>query len=306
MGIKVLSLFDGISCGMVALERAGIKVDEYYASEIDKYAIKVSEKNYPNIKHIGDVTKVKGRDLPKIDLLIGGSPCQGLSSSNVYLKDGEYGVNGTGKSRLFWEYVRAFKTIKPKYFLFENVASMRKEDIKIITEQLGVQPVKIDSILFSAQIRRRLYWTNIPINVPLERQTDIKLENILQTELALDRYYLKEGTVKYILSQGTGGWRSGNLQINPTFSRPVVASCWKMHRADTDTYISTTHQPQNRTNIRKLTPLECERLQTLPDNYTFLENINSISKLDKIRYECIGNGWTVDVIVHIFKNMEVK
>lgn len=304
MGIKVISCFDGISCGMVALERAGIKVDEYYASEIDKHAIEVSKKNYPNIKHIGDVTKVKGENLPKIDLLIGGSPCQGLSSSDVYLKDGEYGVNGTGKSRLFWEYVRAFKTIKPKYFLFENVASMRKEDIKIITEQLGVQPVKIDSILFSAQIRRRLYWTNIPINVPLERQTGIKLENILQTELPLDRYYLKEGTVKYILSQGTGGWRSGNLQINPTFSRPVVASCWKMHRADTDTYISTTHQPQNRTNIRKLTPLECERLQTLPDNYTFLGNINSISKLDKIRYECIGNGWTVDVIVHIFKNMD--
>lgn len=304
--MKCLSLYNGISCGRVALERAGIEITRYVSYEINEFANQISKKNYPNDEYLGNVETADFKQYKDFDLLIGGSPCQGLSSSNVYLKDGEYGVNGTGKSRLFWEYVRAFKIIKPKYFLFENVASMKKEDIKIITEQLGVEPIKIDSILFSAQIRRRLYWTNIPINIPSERQTNITLENILQRELVLDRYYLKEGTVKYILSQGTGGWRSGNLQINPTFSRPVVASCWKMHRADTDTYISTIHQPQNRTNIRKLTPLECERLQTLPDNYTFLENISSISKLDKIRYEGIGNGWTVDVIAYIFKSLKLK
>lgn len=301
--MNCLSLYNGISCGRVALERAGIKMNRYVSYEINEFANQISKKNYPNDEYYGDVEEADFKKYIGFDLLIGGSPCQGLSSANVYLENGEYGVNGSGKSRLFWEYVRAFKTIKPKYFLFENVASMRKADIEIITKQLGVKPIKIDSILFSAQVRRRLYWTNIPISIPIERQTNVELKDILQTEIALDRYYLKEGTVKYILSKGTGGWVSGNLKINPTFARPVVASCWKAHRADTDTYISTIYKPLDRTNIRKITPLECERLQTLPDNYTNLENINSISKLDKIRYESIGNGWTVDVIAYIFKEI---
>jgi len=159
--MKVLSLFDGIACGRVALERAGIPVDMYVAYEIEANAIQIAKKNYPDIEERGDVINAKYHK-GEYDIIIGGSPCQGLSNCNVYLKDGEYGVEGTGKSRLFWEYVRAFKTVKPKWFLFENVASMKNADKEIITEQLGVEPIKIDSSVLSAQTRRRLYWTNIP------------------------------------------------------------------------------------------------------------------------------------------------
>ena len=124
------------------------------------------QKNVPIVQHHGDVTTANFKDYIGYDLLIGGSPCQSLANCNMYLKDGEYGVNGTGTSRLFWEYVRALKTIKPKWFFFENVASMKNADKDIITEQLGVKPVKINSVLFSAQVRNRLYWTNIPFATP--------------------------------------------------------------------------------------------------------------------------------------------
>ena len=153
--VKVLSLFDGISCGMVALERAEIPVESYDAFEINESAIRISKRNYSDIVHHGDVTTDDFKKYIGCDLLIGGSPCQSLSSSNVWLKDGEYGVNGEGQSRLFWEYVRALLVTKPKYFLFENVASMRNADRDIITETLGVKPVLINSSQFSAQHRRR-------------------------------------------------------------------------------------------------------------------------------------------------------
>ena len=155
-GLNVLSLFDGMSCGRLALERAGIKVNNYFASEIDKYAIQVAKHNYPNTQHIGDVTKVKASELPKIDLLIGGSPCQSFSNAG----------NGTGfdgKSGLFYEYVRLLKECKPKYFLLENV-KMKKQWQDIISKELGVEPIKINSNLVSAQNRERLYWTNIPVS----------------------------------------------------------------------------------------------------------------------------------------------
>jgi len=154
--MNVLSLFDGMSCGQIALGRADIKVDNYYASEIDKYAIQVTQKNYPNTVQLGDVTKINAKDLPKIDLLIGGSPCQSFSRSG----------NGTGfdgKSKLFFEFARILEETKPKYFLLENV-SMKKEWENVITEILGVEPVMIDSKYFSAQKRQRLYWTNIKFN----------------------------------------------------------------------------------------------------------------------------------------------
>jgi len=154
--MNVLSLFDGMSCGRIALERAGIKVDNYFASEIDKYAIQIAIKNYPDTKHIGSVVDVKASDLQKIDLLIGGSPCQSFSRAGD-------GSGFDGKSKLFFEYVRLLKEINPKYFLLENVL-MKKEWEDVITEYLGVNPVTIDSALFSAQQRKRLYWTNIPIN----------------------------------------------------------------------------------------------------------------------------------------------
>lgn len=293
--MKVLSLFDGISCGMVALERAGIPVERYDAYEINESAIRISERNYPMINHYGDVTNAKYH-LGEYDLVIGGSPCQSLSSSNVWLKDGEYGVEGTGKSRLFWEFVRALKTIKPKWFLFENVASMRNADKQIITEQLGVEPIKICSSLFSAQKRNRLYWTNIPFLVPQDRMVTTLTQDLLE-DVVDPKYHLCEGTLKCIMTKAKKGWRSGNMEIDLPISRPITASCWKIHRADTDNYVTTNIYPEGRTNVRRLTPLECERLQTLPDNYTAGEK-------DKDRYEAIGNGWTVDVIAHILSGLK--
>lgn len=301
--MKVLSLFDGISTGRLALERAGIFVERYDAFEIDQFAIEVSKKNWPEIIHHGDVMTNDFKDFIGYDLLIGGSPCQALSNANVYLKDGEYGVEGQGKSRLFWEYVRALKVVKPKFFLFENVSSMKKADKEIITRELGVKPIKINSYLFSAQVRNRLYWTNIPIKELSERLVDTKLKDVLE-EKVLDRYYVKEGTLKYITTESTK-WKSGKLKINPEFARPITASMWKTHRADTDTYISTMYTPEGRTNVRKITPIEAERLQTFPDNYTFLEKY-SIPQNDRHRYECIGNAWTVDVIAYIFNGLGLK
>jgi DNA-cytosine methyltransferase len=289
--MKVLSLFDGISCGMVALERAGIPVDRYVAYEINKKAIEISKNNFPNVQRYGDVTTSTFKDFVGFDCLIGGSPCQSLSSSNVWLKDGEYGVNGEGKSRLFWEYVRALLITKPRYFIFENVASMRNADRDIITKELGVEPIMINSSQFSGQHRRRYYWTNIPFNLLDKRYVNTTMQDCLESNVD-DKYYLKQGTLNCIMRPASGGWQSGKMEINKEIARPITASCWKIHRADTDNYVSTEYKPEERTNVRRLTPLECERLQTLPDNYT-------AGVPDKDRYEAIGNGWTVDVIAHI-------
>jgi len=157
---RVLSLFDGISCGRIALERAGIQFKEYYASEIDKYAIQVSETNYPDIIRLGDITKLDGKSLPEIDLLIGGSPCQSFSRA---------GDNSgfDGKSGLFYEYVRVLRDVNPRYFLLENVV-MKKKLENHISDLLGVAPVMIDSTMFSAQKRQRLYWTNIPFDKEIQ------------------------------------------------------------------------------------------------------------------------------------------
>ena len=291
--MRVLSLFDGISCGRVALERANINIDEYCAYEINEKAIQISNNNYPNIKRFGDVMTATFKEHMGIDLLLGGSPCQSLSSSNVWLKDGEYGVNGEGKSRLFWEYVRALLVTKPKYFLFENVASMRNADRDIISEQLGVEPIMINSSQFSGQHRRRYYWTNIPFDIPNqdERFVTTTMQDCLE-EFVDDKYYIKQGTLDCIMRPAGGKWQSGKMEINKTIARPITASCWRIHRADTDNYVSTEYCPIGRTNVRRLTPLEAERLQTLPDNYT-------IGVSDKDRYEAIGNGWTVDVVSYI-------
>ena len=167
MGINVLSCFDGISCGQVALERAGIKVNDYYACEIDKHTIKVTQHNYPNTIQLGDVRDLKCSDLPRIDILIGGSPCQGFSFSGKQLNFND------PRSKLFFEYVRILKEIKPKYFLLENVV-MKKEYQDIISENVGVEPIKINSALLSGQNRRRLYWTNIP-NIKQPEDKNINL-----------------------------------------------------------------------------------------------------------------------------------
>ena len=296
-GLRVLSLFDGISCGMVALERAGIPVEKYYASEIDEYAMKISNKNYPEIIQLGDIEDINRetiKELGHIDLIIGGSPCQGLSSSNVWLKDGEYGVNGTGKSRLFWQYVRILnlvREINPNVkFLLENVGSASVKDKKVINETLGCIGVAFNSQLLSAQNRNRVYWTNFDFEVPTERK-EIYMQDILEDSVS-DKYYLTQKMYDCIMSPATKGWQSGKMEINLKIARPLTATMHKMHRADTDNYISTEYKPADKTNVRRLTPLECERLQTLPDNYT--EGIS-----DTNRYKCIGNGWTVDVIAYI-------
>ena len=173
--MKVMSLFDGMSCGQIALKKLGAKVDTYYASEIDKYAMKVAKENFPNMIHLGDVTTVKRKDFNPIftlDLLIGGSPCQGFSKSGNRLNFED------PRSKLFFEFVRILKECKPKYFLLENVV-MNKESRDIITEYLGVEPIEINSNLVSAQSRRRLYWTNIP-NVTVPEDKGIVIKDILE------------------------------------------------------------------------------------------------------------------------------
>lgn len=183
--LKVLSLFDGMSCGQLALQRAGFEVEEYYASEIDKYAIQVTQQNFPNTVQLGDVTKVDSLDVSEIDLLIGGSPCQGFSFAGK-------GLNFEDpRSKLFFEFVRLFKELKPKYFLLENV-KMKKESEAVITELLGVEPVEINSALVSAQNRRRLYWTNIP-NVTQPEDKALFFGSVKESDAAKKFYYSDKG-----------------------------------------------------------------------------------------------------------------
>lgn len=286
--MKVLSLFDGISCGQIALERANIKVDKYYASEIDKYAIQITQKNYPNTIQLGDINNIDFTEyIGKVDLIMGGSPCQNLSMINKYTRDGLEGE----KSKLFYKFVEALETIKPKYFLLENVASMKVVDRNIITKELGVEPIMIDSALVSAQTRRRLYWTNIP-NIQQPQDKGLDIFSVLEKQVD-DKYYCSEKMKNYIFSS-TDKYIN-KAEINLLKARPLTTAVGK--RANTTNYYSDDFinggSPER---IRRLTPLEYERLQTLPDNYT-----DEIS--DTQRYKCVGNGWTVDVIAHIFKNI---
>lgn len=252
--MNVLSLFDGMSCGQIALERAGVTVSSYSASEVDKWAIQIAKKNYPNTKHLGDVTQLDGRGL-SVDLLIGGSPCQAFSSA------GERQGFDDPRGRLFWEYVRLLHETKPKYFLLENVV-MKQEHQDVITKALGVEPVLINSDLFVAQNRKRLYWTNIPISELPERPE--WSENFYQWRRTYFRAN-KSGVCPCLTANmGTGGHNV------PLKSEDL---------AD------------------KLTPEECEALQTVPTGYT--EGVSNTQ-----RYKMLGNGWTVDVIAHIFKGIE--
>lgn len=277
MGIKVLSLFDGISCGMVALERAGIKVDRYVAYEIDKNAIKISQHNYPNIEHMGDVTTADFTQYKDFDLLIGGSPCQDLSSC----KQKKDGLGGK-KSSLFFTYLKAKNIINPRFFLLENVVP-KTSDKNIITGHMGVEPVFINSADFCAQTRQRLYWTNINVNIKADKSKDT-IKDILEcTATWTDK------KPKWLNGKWGGKTRFDMLKSTNQKAHCLLAS---MGKGKICSYV------KNKDLIHKLTPLECERLQTLDDNYT-----NCVA--DTHRYNCIGNGWTVDVIAHIFKNMEV-
>ena len=310
--MKVLSLFDGISCGRVALERAGIPIEKYYAYEIDRYAIQISEKNYPDIVHCGDVTDADFTQYHgQIDLLIGGSPCQGFSFAGKRLNFED------PRSKLFFEYVRALKEVKPTYFLFENTP-MKKEVQDAISELLGVEPILINSSLVSAQSRKRLYWTNIP-NVALPEDKGILLEDIVLPDALVDRdkahaviasigrtthreYFKKnQGQMVYLaveLSNIYGGFKEKKLRVHLGKSCTIRAGQGGGHIPSLiiEDKVKEFTLEDFKKCIRKVTPLECERLQTLPDNYT--EGIS-----DTQRYKCIGNGWTVDVIAHILSYM---
>jgi len=378
--MNVLSLFDGISCGMVALERAGIKVNKYYASEVDKYAIKVSEKNYPGIIRIGDVTKWREWDIDwsSIGMLIGGSPCQGFSFAGKQLNFDD------PRSKLFFVYAEILEHIKTVnqnvIFLLENVR-MKKEYLDVISSYLGVEPIMIDSNLVSAQNRKRFYWTNIP-NITQPKDKGIMLKDIVHENADLD-YMIGESWIKWFkanaefqlnkkyssldadkaitmtarqyanwngnfimeclaeyivpfdktlqilnkeIERGKVGYFRSDSQANRVYCihNKAVTLCGesgggaaKMGQylfgcitpdrinkrqngqrfSEGNKFYTLTAQDQHGVliegYIRKLTPVECERLQTLKDNYT-----QGISNAQ--RYKCLGNGWTADVIAHIF------
>ena len=289
----MLSLFDGISCGMVALERAGIPVKRYVAYEIEKNAIKISQKNYPQIEQCGDVRTADFSQYEGFDLLIGGSPCQDLS--NYKYDRGEVkGLDGE-KSGLFYYYVKALKEVKPKYFLLENVASMEKKWADVISEELGVEPIMINSALVCAAERKRLYWTNIP-NIEQPEDKGIVLKDIVipANEIA-DKYWY----TKYPITV-----HDGDVKVKATIhlnshrqAKEVYGLNYKCNTLLCDGNGGNLAKKVYQDNrVRRLTPLEYERLQTLPDYYT-----DCVA--DSRRYTAIGNGWTVDVIAHILKRI---
>lgn len=339
--MRVLSLFDGISCGRVALERAGIPIEVYYASEIDKYAISVAQAMYPDTVQIGDVCQIDFTQyIGEVDIIIGGSPCQDLSIA----KQNRQGLQGE-RSRLFWEYIKALTIIKPKYFLLENVASMKNEDRDAITAVLrGIYPetecIMINSALVSAQQRKRYYWTNWHVEQPEDKS--IYLKDILESGLVirgdkshavissagrttereffqkhqgnlkaycLDANYFKGSSLEHTIDKhnrelvaetnapqrvgeiGKGGQgqriysvrgKSISLSANGG-GQGAKTGLYKVDLPDGD-YI-----------IRKLTPRECSRLQTYPEHCFDVANISNTQW-----YKAFGNGWTVDVIAHIF------
>ena len=371
--MKVLSLFDGISCGRLAFKRAGIKVEKYYASEIDKYAIQIAQKNYPDTIQVGDVNKLNYLELLDVDIIIGGSPCQDLSIA----KQNRQGLRGE-RSGLFWKYVEALEVIHPKYFLLENVASMRNEDRDAITETLRkiypeTECIMINSALVSAQQRKRYYWTNWHVEQPQDK--GVLLKDILESGQIIrgdkshavissvgrttEREYFKKNQgdlvaepidlipfVKnklpdiekkfgelppmfnpynkqkitdkaptqtcYCASQTTSSTvimfqpvRIGNLdglgkeQANRIYSVRGKSVCLNTNGGGggAKTGLYKVDLPDGDYIIRKLTPVECERLQTLPDGWT-----DGVSNTQ--RYKAIGNAWTVDVIAHILKGIK--
>jgi DNA-cytosine methyltransferase len=348
----VLSAFDGMSCVQIALRQLGIPIKQYLASEIDKYPIQITQKNYPDTIQLGDITKVFAKDLPPIDILVGGSPCQGFSFAGDQLAFDD------PRSALFFEFVRLLKECKPKYFLLENVR-MKKEFLDVITEQLGVEPILINSALVSAQNRQRYYWTNIEgVEQPEDR--GLVLKDILEDSdwvtdrdksHCLDANYFKGGNLKSYFEKhrrqlvfnkpvqvGTADIKGYDIikrVYSPKGKSPTLTTMQGGHRepkvlvskksvekyvpdkdakfcdpynkktikGDKSTTLRTNSSNGNmwvndpEVSWRKLTPLECERLQTVPDGYT--EGVSNTQ-----RYKMLGNGMTVEVIKHIFKNIK--
>ena len=279
----------------MALERAGIPVEVYYASEIEQKPIEISKKNYPDIIQLGDVKKITKEMVGEIDLICGGSPCQSFSNAGNR-------TGFEGKSGLFYEFVRLVNEVKPKYFLLENV-KMKQEWQDIISAELGVKPIEINSSLVSGQNRKRLYWTNIP-NVKQPEDKGIYLQDILEYEVD-ERYYLTDSQIKTINRNFGSKGKTINLNENSLIEKITYPSRinQKIGQIKSPTLVAAMGMGGGNIpviikngRIRKLTEIECERLQTLPDNYT--QGVSSTQ-----RYKAIGNGWTVDVIAHIFKNL---
>ena len=378
MGLKVLSLFDGMSCGQLALQRLGIEVDTYYASEIDKYAIQVTQANFPKTIQVGDVCELKAEDYQEVDLILAGSPCQGFSFAGKQLAFDDL------RSALFFEFIRLLKEIKPKYFLLENV-KMKQQFQDVITEQVSacypefeggdlfggqIKPILINSALLSAQNRQRLYWTNIP-NIEQPKDKGIVLRDILEDNPG-NKYSLSVAKVDRVLNSPRGkgffynkdsekigtlvaGYHKEPTDASYIETKPkqvgiatdikghdilkrvyspdgksptlntmgggnrepkVVSGAWRgrykedgtteqkleLNQSGKSNSLTTVQKDSVVVNEelswRKLTPLECERLQTVPDNYT-----NHVSNTQ--RYKMLGNGWTIEVIAHILNNMEL-
>jgi len=296
---NVLSLFDGMSCGQIALNRAGITYDNYYASEIDKHAIKVTQTNYPSTIQLGSVLDVKSSDLPKIDLLMGGSPCQGFSFSGKQLNFED------PRSKLFFEFVRLKNELNPKYWLLENVV-MKKEHEHVITEHLGVEPVRINSSLVSAQNRERLYWSNFEIQQPVDRGiglSDILESDDLMNPSAIRGRRMSNGTIVGRRLNEVGTRQDYNMDFPITQCLEVRATNTNksncLTTVEKDNVLTTMpigrHRDafKNKLPFRYYTLNEYCRLQTVPDGY--FDGIVSVSQAKKM----IGNGWTVDVIAHI-------
>lgn len=297
--MKVLSLFDGISCGMVALERAGIPVERYVAYEIEPNAIKISQKNYPQIERCGDVTKADFTQYQGFDLLIGGSPCTNWScAKNHRAKEKkEMFVNEGMGWELFKQYARALEEAKPAFFLYENNYRISQNIVEAITSILGVKPIMINSALVSAQNWKRLYWTNIP-DVVQPKDKGLLLKDIFIPDESLvrrDERILKHAVktdnyVKYDLT-GKGHFSQQDRLYSLNSKSPTIARC------RTETKTNMLIDPDDWSTYKILSPVEAERLQTLPDNYT-----DCVPKTR--RFEAIGNGWTVDVIAHIFTGLK--
>jgi site-specific DNA-cytosine methylase len=278
MGIKVLSLFDGISCGQVALTQLGINIDTYYSSEICKDAIKITQKNFPNTIQLGDVNHIDFTQYKDINLIMAGSPCQGFSFQGKQLAFDD------DRSKLFFKFVEAVRTIKPKYFLLENV-KMKKEYINIIDNLLGVKGVYISSKHFSAQDRKRYYWTNLPIDTNFPNADLITPKTIMED----CNDWLPQATIDKLLGQV---WETTkrNIRNADNYMNSKMPTLLKSGKASAPFFYK-------KEKWRWPTPTELERLQTLPDGYTEGQSYNK-------RYSHIGNGWNVETIKWILKEIK--
>jgi len=351
--MNVVSYFDGMSCGQIALDKLNVKVDNYFAYEIDKYAIQVTQKNFPNTKQMGSVTEAKLNELPKIDLLIGGSPCQGFSFAGKQLNFND------PRSALFFEFVKAKNELNPTYFLLENV-KMKQEYQDVITEHLGVEPIKINSALVSAQNRERLYWTNIP-GIEQPKYKGITWGDVRERGVTTESYYYTEKAMQWLTRVSQK--KNKTLTVHSDDDKMQMLEARHSKKYSNQRFFGIVDLPENeqaiaamrgrylidgkrqdgkqktkgltkqyiefrydgKTNalttvtkdnvvvpftlpnritadeffFRYITPLECERLQTVPDNYT-----SCVSNTQ--RYRMLGNGWTVDVIAHIFSFLKKR